>query len=299
MPCDAKQLQGAAICNRRFLACAFASLLAITSDVFAQDAVPSGLRWSIPTGEFEVAVLDKYIYNGYVIQDQGPIVQPYVAIAEEFYNGTGWLKGASARFSFFTSLQSREDGVSHAAAPGRWFYEIQIESGLELKFANEVTLSLAYLRFESPIDAYRPSNVLQIKLARDEEDKAGVLTLHPHVTWLAPIPFRWNPDEGDGNYFEVGIAPTTILANPHYPVTLKLPINAGFGDDTYFPGDHFGYASIGISAAIPLAFLPKDFGKWNFTVAGTYYYLGRAPADLSNDGKRNQSVFTSTLSTEF
>jgi hypothetical protein len=281
-------------------ASAFALLSAIADHVAAQDAADPGLRWRMPTGELEVAVADKYIYNGYLIQDQGPIVQPYLEVVEEFYRGNGWLTGAAARFSFFSSLQPRQDGVPNAAAPGRWLYEIQIEAGLELELANQFTLSLSFLRFKSPIDVYQPSNALQLTLTWDDEEISGWFALHPHVTWLAAFPLGWNAEEGDGNYFEIGIAPSTVVGSESpYPITLTLPLNAGFGDDNYYPGDAFGYASIGFSASVPLAFLSKDFGEWNFAIAGAYYRFGRAPAELSNDGDRNQSLFSATLSTEF
>ena len=282
------------------LAAAFALLLATADPVAAQDAADPGLRWRMPTGELEIAVADKYIYNGYLIQDQGPIVQPYLEVAEEFYRGSGWLTSAAAKFSFFSSLQPRQDGVTNAAAPGRWLYEIQIEAGLELELAKQLTLSLSFLRFKSPVDAYQPSNALQLTLTWDDEEIPGWFALHPHISWLAALPFGWNAEEGDGNYFELGIAPSaTIAGESRYPITLTLPVNAGFGDDTYYPGDPFGYASIGISAGVPLAFLPKDFGEWNFAVTGAYYYFGRAPADLSNDGDRHQTLISATVSTEF
>jgi hypothetical protein len=266
----------------------------------AQEAVAPGLRWRTVTGYAEVAIPDKYIYHGYVIEDRGPIIQPYIELYEEFYRGTGLLTSASAKFSFFTSLQGRDDGATHTAAPGRWFYEIQIEGGLELVLAKRFTFSLAYLRYESPIDIYAPSNAIQVMLSWDDKDIAGWYSLHPHITWIAPIPFRWNGNAGDGNYFEIGIAPAaTIARESRYPITLTVPLNAGFGDDRYYPGDAFGYASAGISASLPLAFLPKNAGEWKAALSATYYYLGRAPAEFTNDGDRHQSVFAFTVSTEF
>jgi hypothetical protein len=300
MPCNAKQLQGAAICNRRLLACAFALLSAITSNVFGQDAVPSGLRWRDPSGEFEVAVMDKYIYNGYVIQDQGPIVQPYFEIAEEFWNGSGFLSSASATFSLFGSFQSREDGAGHTSAPGSWLYEIQVNAGLEFVLGKQLTVDLSYVRFESPINAYVPANAVELKLTWNDKNIPGWFSVKPHVTWLAALPFRWSADQGDGNYFEIGIEhewtlPKTALGE----ITLKVPVTIGLGDDRYYPGDRFGYAALGVSASTPLPFLGDRYGKWTLAVTGTYYRLGNAPAELSNDGDRNQAVVSLTLSSEF
>jgi hypothetical protein len=280
--------------------CAAAALFGAVRHAGAQEATDTGLGWRKLTGEAEVVVTDKYIYNGYVVQEEGPIVQPYFELAEEFYTGSGLLTSASVTFSFFTSLQPRQDGTEHAAAPGRWLYEMQIQAGLELELAKQLAISLSYLRYESPIDAYLPLNALELKLTWDDATIPGWFALHPHVTWLAALPLDWNSAEGDGNYFEVGIAPsTTIASESRYPITLTLPINAGFGDDTYYPGDAFGYASVALSASVPLAFLPKGFGEWKFAASATYYRLGPAAADLSNNGDRNQSVLMATLSTEF
>ena len=264
----------------------------------AQEAADTGLRWRALTGLVEVAVADKYIYNGYVIQDQGPIVQPYFELAEEFYTGSGLLTSASVTFSFFSSFQSREDGATHTAAPGHWLYETEFDSGIKLELAKRFAVSVQYVRFESPIDAYQPSNAIRLTLTWDDKDLPGWFALQPYIAWLAPVPFGWN--DGGGNYFEVGITPsTTVARESRYPITFTFPINAGFGDDTYYPGDPFGYVSISISASVPLAFLPKDCGEWKFGATGTYYHLGPAAADLSNDGDRSQSVFTATLSMEF
>lgn len=278
-----------------------AALLAVAVRTMpAQEATDTGLRWRALTGLVEIAVADKYIYNGYVIQDEGPIVQPYLELAEEFYTGSGLVTGASATFSFFTSLQSRDDGMPNTAPPGRWLYEMQIRAGLEVELAKQLTISLSYLRYESPIDAYQGSNALELTLTWDDNDIPGWFALRPHVTWLGALPLGWNAGEGDGNYFEVGVAPSTTLASPsRYPITFTFPINVGFGDDTYYPGDAFGYASISIAASVPLAFLPEDFGAWKFAATATYYHLGPAAADLSKDADRNQSVFTATLRSEF
>ena len=278
----------------------FAGFVVIgVADTAAQEAVAPGFHSRPPTGSVQIAVADKYIYTGYVIQDQGPIVQPFFEVAEEFFTGSGLITSASAKVSFFTSLQSRQDDTSHTAVPGRWFYETEIDAGFEIQLAKRFTVSLLYVRFDSPIGAYESSNAFRLTLEIDDKDVPGWFALNPHASWLAGLPFAWNPDDGSGNYFEIGIEPEkTFASESRYPVTLALPINVAFGDDTYYPGDAFGYASIGVSVSTALAFLPKSAGEWTFAITGAYYYLGRAPAELSNDGDRNQSVFSATLNTE-
>jgi hypothetical protein len=198
-----------------------AVLLALASTAPAQEAVAPGLRWRTLTGYTEIAVADKYIYNGFVEEDRGPVVQPYLELYEKFYEGTGVVTSASAKFSFFSSLQSRRDRPANTAPPGNWLYEVQIEGGVELVLAKQFTLGVSYMRFESPIDAYRPSNALQFSLNWDDKDIPGWFALHPHITWLAPIPLRWNDNAGDGNYFEVGIAPAFVFRmESSYAVTL-------------------------------------------------------------------------------
>jgi hypothetical protein len=268
--------------------------------VFAQDAVSPGLIWPHLIGSAEISVADKYIYRGYVVENHGPVVQPYLDLSAEFYRGSRIVNSASLKVSVFSSLQFHKRGLTKSGKPMRWWYELQIEPGIELVFAKDFTFTAIYRRFESPNGVFDSFNEIELALALDDTRFLGSLALHPHVLWAAPVANGHDAGAEEGHYFEAGIAPSAAIGKTsRYPVTVELPVNAGFGDSRYYAGEHFGYLSAGVALSIPLAFLPSDYGAWTFGGSATYYYLGRNAAESTNDGQRNDSVFAVTLSTAF
>jgi hypothetical protein len=269
------------------------------SPVLGQDAVDKGVSWPHLTGYAEVAVADKYIYHGYIVQDKGPVVQPYVEIFGEFYRGEAPLTSASLRLSIFNSFQVHDESAPTKAEPLRSWYETQIEPGLELIFAKHLTLIMSYRRFESPNAAYSASNSFELRASFDDESLLGRWAIHPHVAWSAAFD-NGSADGERGNYFEAGIAPQTIIGNEwRYPITATVPINIGLGDQRYYFGSHFGFFSAGVKMTVPLAFLPPSFGRWRAGGSAELYYLGSAPANFTNGGDRLTNLVTGIVSTEF
>ena len=74
------------------------------------------------------------------------------------------------------------------------------------------------------------------------------------------------------------------------------------GDDYYedpVTGDDeaFGYFDLGLAVNIPLAFIPEDFGEWNFSAAGHFLFLGDSLETLNGgDDFKALGVFGVSLS---
>ena len=97
----------------------------------------------------------------------------------------------------------------------------------------------------------------------------------------------------------MGITPGSDLGKAsRFPVHISLPLTLGFGDKHYFARRHFGFFSGGIALAVPLAFIPKQFGTWSLGASALYYRLGRTSAEFTNRGERDESVLSGTLSVE-
>lgn len=101
--------------------------------------------------------------------------------------------------------------------------------------------------------------------------------------------------EHDACVLQIGISPSfTFLTDTEYPVTLSIPAALGYFTDSYAGGDGagIGYADIGVTASVPLAFIPKDYGSWTASANFTFY---NTP---SNDEPANprENFFVSTLS---
>ena len=287
------------LCVKDVARIVFLALALLASNTRAQEAVSSGLKTPQISGYAEVSVANKYMYNGYLLESRGPVVQPYVELLGEFYTGKNFLTSVSAKVSVFSSFQFHNSGKSNMEKPIRTWYEAEFKPGLQFVFAERLTLTACYRRYESPNRAYSPENGFELIIEYDDSALLGQFALHPSLTWLKP--FDLGADEAEeGNYVEFGLAPSAELAkNSRYPITMTLPIAVGLGDNRYYEGKHFGFASAGITAAIPLAFVPPAFGKWNFSVNVAYYRLGQMTAEASNDSNRGVTLFGGVLSTEF
>ena len=76
---------------RWLLASAAATLL--IPAVLAQDAVSPELEPRF-RGSAAVGLADKYIYHGYILENQGAIVQPEFEVLARFYSGDGFVTKA-------------------------------------------------------------------------------------------------------------------------------------------------------------------------------------------------------------
>ena len=280
---------------RRLLASVAAALSIGTSA--AQDAVSPELQPRF-SGSAEVGIADKYIYHGYVLENQGAIIQPEFEVLARFYSGEGLLTKASLRLYVFSSFQTHESRNEQADAMIHSWYEVQVEMGIVLELAKHFTFSASYVRFESPNHAFIAANAAEFILSLDDSEWLGACALNPHVSWFRPFPGGWTSSD-EGSYFEFGIEPERSFGKSERPVTISFPIAIGLGQKRYYLGEHFGFFSAGVSVSVPLAFIPSSWGEWNLGLSGTYYRLGRNVADASNGGIRNESAFALTVGTEF
>ena len=280
---------------RRLLASVAAACLIETAA--AQDAVSPKLEPRF-SGSAEVTVTDKYIYHGYVLEDQGAIIQPEFEVLARFYSGEGFVTKASWRLYLFSSFQTHESRAEKTDAMIHAWYEVQVETGIVLELAKRFTLSVSYVRFESPNHAFIAANAAELILSLDDSNWLGACALHPHVSWFRPFPGGWESSD-EGSYFELGIEPEHSFGKGERPVSVSFPIAVGLGQKRYYLGEHFGFFSAGVSVSVPVTFIPSSWGEWNLGLSGTYYRLGRNVANYSNGGVRDESAFTLTFGTEF
>ena len=260
----------------RRLLVSVAAALSIETSV-AQEAVSPELEPRF-SGSAAVGIADKYIYHGYILENQGAIIQPEFEVLARFYSGEGFVTKASWRLYVFSSFQTHESRDEKADAMIRAWYEVQVETGIVVELAKHFTLSVSYVRFESPNHAFIAANAAELILSLDDSEWLGACALHPHVSWFRPFPGGWESSD-EGSYFELGIEPERSFGNGKRPVTISLPIAVGLGQKRYYLGEHFGFFSAGVTVSVPLAFMPSSWGEWNLGVSGTYYRLGRNVAD--------------------
>jgi hypothetical protein len=237
------------------------------------------------SGDFGVTWTNAYLSRGVVQEDNGLILQPYLDIYIKLYEGTGFINSVTFNGGLWSSLHSEHTAATTGGLLRAW-YEFDWLPGVSITFAKNWTFTPSWYDFDFISSGGRAGN-LNLSLAYNDTDLLGKWALHPHFTTLKG--FVGNPSGlpgADGSwYFEAGIAPGFSLGS----VAITLPVTGGFADSKFYAGDHFGYVSGGITAAVPLTFIPKGYGTWTVTVGGLYYYLGDKVAAV-NRGDHNKGV---------
>ena len=251
---------------------------------------PNSGRLSVSGGvDFTTA----YFFRGYMQEDNGFITQPYAnlyakLIAEEDVQLTAYV-------GTWNSIHSEDTLSNPGGGPDAW-YESDFLAGIDY-ISGPFTLGLVYTAYTYPNGAFETVQELGLKLTLDDtevmEDRIG-FALKPYVAVYA--------ETGDGNgsedwYGELGINPGIYTFNEEgrYPVALTVPVSVGLSLKDYYldaDGDEefLGFISAGVTASVPLPFIPSDFGSWNLVGNFTYLYLASDGLQAVNGGDENEFI---------
>lgn len=221
-----------------------------------------------------------YYFRGVLQEDQGVIVQPYAEVGFNLFSGDGQLNSVDLTVGTWSSLHSE-----HTLSSGTndIFYETDYYVGVSATVMEKISAGITYYAYTSPNGAFATVQEIDVSLGYDDtglimEDFA----LSPYILFAFEIDNSTAGAE-EGIYMELGIEPSfTILESEDYPVTLSIPIAAGFNLDNYYSediafvedGDFFGYAKVGATVSVPLAFIPAEFGAWEGHAGVDVYFMG-------------------------
>ena len=234
------------------------------------------------------------IYQG-TGNDEGVIIQPYLDVSAEL---TDWL---SVYVGTWNSLQTDSDD-NNTAADETW-YEADWYFGASIALPANFTFDVSYIILYNPsgtANASAPSGgifaeEIDLSLAYDDSAMWGdnFDGLQPHFTVAFETDGASDALEGEGIYYEVGIEPSfTILESETMPVTLSIPLTAGFGTDYYevvnaagnVEDDNFGYFDAGLVASVPLSFIPSEYGSWSASAGVHFLFLGDTAEQIDETG---------------
>jgi len=269
------------------------------------------------TGDIGVAVVSQYVSRGVVLENQGVIVQPFTDLYFKLYEGEGFLNKVSLNLGIWSSIHSRHTdagAVSGGDPTTRSWYEFDWTAGIAFTFAKNFTFTPSIYSFLSPNDGFSTFYGLNLNLAyNDSELWGGKFALNPSVTVLFELENKAGSGADEGVYYEVALNPSFPIG----PVTLSVPLKAGFGSGDFYGSlnqstgavedEAFGYFSAGVVASLPLKFIPECYGTWTVNASATYYYLGDGTADFNTaprggavrDFDHNEWVFGGGLTVAF
>jgi len=230
-------------------------------------------------GFFEYPFKTAYITpRGLVVENKGLVMQPVGGLvfpidmpAGSAFTDTAFIAG------IWNSINTHQDDHFIGA-----YNEVDFFATLSTKVASNLSLSVTYVPFLSPPHNFSVEHNIEFAVSYDDSKMLGDFALHPYtkVFWAVESQSSTVITGKAGRTFdvEIGMVPGyTYKGITNYPITLQAPIFVTIGPAEYWGFDekpsNFGTFSAGVTASIPLSFIPKRWGNWHADAGFTYYNL--------------------------
>jgi len=242
-----------------------------------------------------------YFFRGILQERDGFIAQPWGELNYRiFEDEEGPIREISIGGGVWASFQTEDTGASDNP---RSLYEVDWYPSLSIVFPEGISLTTIYYFYTSPNDAFSTAQELNFNLGWDDSEVLGRFAMSPYVN-LAVETKRtaFGPNKGVG--LQLGVEPTLYeVPIEDYPITFTVPVEVGLSLHQYYErasgnGSPFGYVNFGLSASMPLSFVPEALGSWSAGVTGRGYYLSNTLA-RANSSDHMYPVVNGGLSVEF
>lgn len=266
---------------------------AATAKAPTEEQGPNGGRLHF---SFGLDITNAYFFRGIRQEDEGVLFQPSASLAIDLYKSDAvTLQG---NLGTWNSLHSKATGASTNDDLVKRWYEEDISAGLTA-VCGKFTFGGTYIWETSPNHAFETVEELDLSMAYDDSELLGAYKLSPSVL----LGFETGSAKADtfgpaGAYLQLGVSPGfDVQLDRDTPVSISFPITVGLSLSNYFQdstgnNDAFGFASVGVKAAMPLP-VSKDLGKWTLSVAASELFLGNACATFNNN---HDTEFVATAS---
>ena len=240
-------------------------------------------------------VTTDYYFRGIVQETKDYIVQPFGDVTFKLWDGVPAFGNLAVTVGTWNSLHGGPTGIEGPNADPRVWYESDFYAKVGWTMFEDFTTSLIYTAYMSPNDFFRTVQELAIGFSFNDSKYTGKLlegfTLNPSLLFAFEVKGQADAGSSKGVYMQAGLTPSyTFNASGSYPITVSLPLLAGFSLDDYYEfgsGDDstFGYFQGGIGVAVPLAFIPSSFGSWQFKTGVNFLHLNGNLRDINNGDK--------------
>jgi hypothetical protein len=252
------------------------------------------------SGIIQADFTNVYFFRGILNERNSFIAQPWGEVYYSVYDSEDcFIRNVTFGFGVWASFHAAETGAQDNP---KSLYEVDWYPLVSLEFPQGFSLTTTYYFYTSPNDAFQRVEELNLKLAWDDSETLGRFSLQPWVNLaLETSQTSFGPNRGEG--WQMGIEPTLFeIPIENYPVTVTAPIELGLALDDYYEEDDghettFGYLSYGVSASVPLAFIPEAAGSWTFTLTGKGITLSDTLADVN--GRHWNPIGVASIGVEF
>ena len=244
-----------------------------------------------------------YFFRGILQERNGFIWEPSADLSINVYAGDGTLASVDLGFNVWNSVHSNKT-LADGSGPSN-LYETDYTPSITLGWSNGFETSLSYPIFTSPNGAFSTVQQIDVGIAYDDSELLGPFALAPAVT------FSFETDNTNfgtgkkGGFFELAGGPSFDLPlddEGNYPITTSVPLALGLSLYNYYDDgtsdDTFGFFSFGLTASVPLAFIPEDFGTWSAGAGINVLVLSTTLKDI-NMGDSPFPIGTASISMEY
>jgi len=238
-----------------------------------------------------------YFFRGIKQETEDLILQPYGELSIKLVDNAGALTSLSLTPGIWTSIHTGPTSEPPIASNPREWYELDGYVRLSAILWEDLTTYALYTAYTSPSGAFDTVQEIALGVGYNDAKFLGPFALNP--TFLVAFELDGQADAGTekGIYAQIGIAPGyTFFSDSKYPLSVSVPLLVGLSLKDYYEfgtgsDPTFGYFSGGVTASLPLSFVPTSFGKWLVKAGVTVLYLDDNLKAI-NDGDRTQVIGT-------
>jgi hypothetical protein len=222
--------------------------------------------------------------RGLLVTNTGLTIQHLAGLVFDAYKDrAGFINNVSFTVGIWNDIWT--DGNNPTA--GAW-KEFDWFVGMNIAFAQNWRFGVQFIQFLSPPGDFKAESNVEFVLAYDDSTWGLPVVFNPYVKFWYAAAGDSNVvvgKRGDTGYVEFGITPTLDLTKQGYPVVFMVPTWISVGPEEYWNGgvgilhcvtcsaSNFGVFSTGLTAKVPLNFVPPNYGRWYVTAGGQYYHL--------------------------
>lgn len=274
--------------GRVALGAAVALLVALGSGAVAaaEEQGPNTGRLSLSAG---VDWTTDYYFRGIVQETKDWIFQPYAEVSLKVFESQGPLSAVTVTAGLWNSLHGGPTGVEGNGPDPQAWYESDFYARLGVTLFEDLALSFQWTAYMSPNDSFDTVGEIGLGVGYDDSKLLGAFALHPSLLLAFETTGQADGGKHKGTYLQLGVSPgVTLMEKGPVPISLAFPLAVGLSLSDYYEygtghDDTFGFFSGGVTASVPLAFIPPAFGTWQIRGGVTFLALGGNTKDVNNN----------------
>ena len=284
------------------------TLLTVSSPAIAEEAAATAEDEGPNTGRISLMLQNDltnvYFFRGLLNERDGYIWQPMLELyVNLFESEDGPIRSVTLGGGIWNSYHEEKTLAENSP---QHLYETDWYPFLEVGLPAGFSVNAYYYYYTSPNGAFDTVQELNLGAAWDDSEVLGRFAVQPWINFAIETQ-RTSFGDREGSLFQIGIEPTLYEHDSEdWAFSFTAPVELGLAINNYYEEvtddgrdeDTLGYVSYGVTASLPLSFVPSDFGAWTASIAGKGYYLHNALERL-NRGEENYGQVVASLVLEY